>query len=675
MVDNGRAAAQRRAARPTDVPNTDSGHPLGVDSTGSRTASLPLPVRRSHVGPLLPPVAPGATGPSALGGPLRARASARRGPRAPAPAPRSSPAWSPTPRRAPHSRTRKSSSSRRRARSRAARARANGLHDHRRCPPAADACACGSSATARRTVRSPRATARRRRSNFALLQRTAQLDQVVVTGTGGARSAARSATSSRRINADERARRSRRRERRAADRRAHGRAHRAAGTGQVGTGAQLRVRAVEQPVAQQRPDHLHRRRAHGRRAPRAARRSAAAPARAGSTTSTPRTSRASRSSRVPRRRRSTAPRRRTASSRSSRSAASSGKAQWNFTTRQGTNWLANPEGRAGMLYGRRTHAGEIVSFNLYQHEIERQGADLPQRPQPGLPRATCSGGTDASRYYLSASYDNDVGVVAWNWDKKFTGRANIDACVGQKLRLQGKRRLHPRPHPSRAGRRSTPTRSASSCGARRSRLGRAQRGFDNTPPEEWYDGREPRGQRPHDDQLHGDYKPWSWFTNRLVDGARRRLREQLARSIPRQPLGSLDPLGNNGLGRRTSSARTATSSRSTTPATSKYDGARRAASSRRRSGCQHYRSELSQITATATTSRRRPITTISSGATTTRHTRTFTANATRRHVRASRRSRGTTACSSPPRCAATTTARSARTSRRRTTRRSARRGW
>ena len=50
---------------------------------------------------------------------------------------------------------------------------------------------------------------------------------------------------------------------------------------------------------------------------------------------------------------------------------------------------------------------------------------------------SASGGTDASRYFMSSAYDDDVGIVPWNWDKKFTGRANVDVLAGNKLRLQG----------------------------------------------------------------------------------------------------------------------------------------------------------------------------------------------------------------------------------------------
>src|SRR5262249_14105879 len=112
-----------------------------------------------------------------------------------------------------------------------------------------------------------------------------------------------------------------------------------------------------------------------------------------------------------------------------------GKASFDFTTRQGTNWMANPEGRAGLLYGKDA-AGNLISFNLYQHELEMgHGPIFTNGRNEGYQMST-SGGSEANRYYLSGSYADDVGIVWWNWDKKFTGRANIDVQANDKLRLQ-----------------------------------------------------------------------------------------------------------------------------------------------------------------------------------------------------------------------------------------------
>jgi TonB-dependent SusC/RagA subfamily outer membrane receptor len=96
----------------------------------------------------------------------------------------------------------------------------------------------------------------------------------------------------------------------------------------------------------------------------------------------------------------------------------SGKAQFAFTTRQGSNWLANPEGRAGMLYAPGATAGAPpIGFNLYKHEIEIGKGPIFSTGRNQGYQGNVTGGTDANRYYLSGTYDDDVGVVSWNWDQ------------------------------------------------------------------------------------------------------------------------------------------------------------------------------------------------------------------------------------------------------------------
>src|SRR4029077_18161885 len=48
---------------------------------------------------------------------------------------------------------------------------------------------------------------------------------------------------------------------------------------------------------------------------------------------------------------------------------------WDFTTRQGTNWLANPEGRAGLLWSKDAN-GQLVSLNLYRYAIDSGGGPI-----------------------------------------------------------------------------------------------------------------------------------------------------------------------------------------------------------------------------------------------------------------------------------------------------------
>lgn len=289
-----------------------------------------------------------------------------------------------------------------------------------------------------------------------------------------------------------------------------------------------------------------------------------------------------------------------------------GATHFDFTMRQGTNWLANPEGRAGELYGRVAATGEIIHFNLYQHEAEVGNGPIFTNGRNQGYNASLNGGTDNIGYYMAASYDHDVGVVPWNWDKKFSARANIDVGVGTRLRLQG------------------------SLGHIRDRIRLAQpaievdpfsnvvwgtpltmdtgkRGFGFSPPEEWSTIESHADNDRTTVSFTAMYEPRDWFTHRLVTGLDVSAENNWL-LFPRQPLGNLDFLGNNGLGNK--NVQRATRSFLTLDYSSalKYgwsDALRFTTSV----GLQHYRSELSTITATATTFPAGPITTVSGGAT------------------------------------------------------------
>src|SRR5512132_4043680 len=114
----------------------------------------------------------------------------------------------------------------------------------------------------------------------------------------------------------------------------------------------------------------------------------------------------------------------------------SGVGRWELSTRQGTNWLANPEGRAGELYAKDA-TGKVVSFNLYKREIDQGNGPIFTNGRNQGYALNLTGGVDATRYYLSSSFDHDIGIVPWNWEKKFGGRANVDVEPNKKLHLQG----------------------------------------------------------------------------------------------------------------------------------------------------------------------------------------------------------------------------------------------
>jgi TonB-linked SusC/RagA family outer membrane protein len=302
----------------------------------------------------------------------------------------------------------------------------------------------------------------------------------------------------------------------------------------------------------------------------------------------------------------------------------SGKARWDFTTRQGTNWLMNPEGRAGMLYGRNSATGQIDSVNLYRHEAELNGPIFHNGRNEGY-NLGVSGGTDAGRYYLSGSYDNDVGIVAWNWDRKFTGRANVDALVGGgKVRLQGNAAyIRDRVRLAQVGGIDVDPFSQLVWGTPLT-LNTGRRGFANTPPEEWSTVHSRADNDRTTMSLTAQHNPWSWLTQRLVTGLDVNA-ESNSLLYPRQTGEFATFLGSAGLGTKNVFRVHNTILTLDYSANGKY--AWRDLELTSTLGLQHYRNEQSVISASANTFPATPITTVSGGTTTTGG-ETFEANAT-----------------------------------------------
>jgi TonB-linked SusC/RagA family outer membrane protein len=300
-----------------------------------------------------------------------------------------------------------------------------------------------------------------------------------------------------------------------------------------------------------------------------------------------------------------------------------GRPAWNFTTRQGTDWMQNPEGRTGFTYSKNATGG-LDSVNIYQHEEQfGNGPIFHNGPMQGY-SLNLGGGTDAAKYYTSADYENDVGVVPWNTAQKLGGRANLDLLIGNTLRLATDvGYIRNRTRLAQGGIDIDPF--SALVWATPATLSKVQRGFYTSGPDEW-----PTVQNWADADrttatLTTTYTPWSWFTNRVVTGIDG-TSENNWLLYPRQPLGNLDPLGANGLGSKTvqrvlhnfitldyaGSAKT-------------HRGADWELTSS--VGLQYYHQDISTIGATATSFPAIPITTITGGSTRS-STEDYSANAT-----------------------------------------------
>ena len=287
-----------------------------------------------------------------------------------------------------------------------------------------------------------------------------------------------------------------------------------------------------------------------------------------------------------------------------------GKPRFEFTTRQGSNWLANPEGRAGLLFGKVAATGEIISFNLYQHEIESGHAPIFTDGRNQGYSLGLSGGNETSRYFLTSDYNDDVGVVSYNWDKKFSARANVDVLATNKLQLQGSI-AHIRDRTRLAQEAIDVDPFSNLVWGTPLTMTTNKRGFSTAPPEEW------ESVQSHADNdrttlgLTGNFAPKEWFTNRLVVGLDVSAENNWL-LYPKATPGTLLATAANAAGLK-NVARVSRQFFTLDYGTSlKYDlnPSLRFTTS---AGLQAYRSELSAITATALTFPASPITAVSGG--------------------------------------------------------------
>jgi TonB-linked SusC/RagA family outer membrane protein len=295
---------------------------------------------------------------------------------------------------------------------------------------------------------------------------------------------------------------------------------------------------------------------------------------------------------------------------------------WDFTTRQGRNWLANPEGRAGLLWSKDA-SGQLQSFNLYRYAIDHgDGAIFHDGDNQGY-SANLHGGNDITRYYLSTSYDDDGGVVAWNWDKKFGARANIDIEANKKLRLEGSLGyIRDRIRLAQNG--SINPDPFSNLVWGRASLIPTTGGFGFAPDSLWDDVEDHADNDRMTTSLTAKFEPFTWFTHRLAVGLDVNSENNWT-LYPRETAANAGFYGSNGLGSKSVTR----SSRNFL--TLDYSGnlkySLRSYDFTTSMGLQAYRSEVSNITASGTTFPASPITTVS-GATTLSASEGYTANAT-----------------------------------------------
>ncbi len=287
-----------------------------------------------------------------------------------------------------------------------------------------------------------------------------------------------------------------------------------------------------------------------------------------------------------------------------------GSPQFDLSVRAGTDWLWSPEERAGLRWHQRSDTGELEGVNIYRNErINHTGGIFGYGQTQGY-NLNVRGGTDQVRYFASTSWDDQTGIVDWNWNKAFGSRLNLDLLLTDNLTVQlGTGYNQRQTRLAQPGINPDPFSNLIWSNPRT--LNAAQRGWMVAPPEEW-----PKVQSRADNDrittsLGLDYAA-GWSTHRLTVGFD--LNEEKNWTLyPRQAEGANHFFGQQGLGQKDelrATRRFLTVDYSGSAAYQASDDLGLTSSV----GFQYYKTETSQIGAGGSEFPAPPITTISGGA-------------------------------------------------------------
>lgn len=103
--------------------------------------------------------------------------------------------------------------------------------------------------------------------------------------------------------------------------------------------------------------------------------------------------------------------------------------------RTGTNFMRDPAGRFRYTYGINPNTAQVDSFNIFRFYKEQTGKDIFTNGAINSANASVGGGTDVARYFLSADYGSNHGIVDYNWENTAGTRLNLSLLPNQRWKL------------------------------------------------------------------------------------------------------------------------------------------------------------------------------------------------------------------------------------------------
>ena len=112
-----------------------------------------------------------------------------------------------------------------------------------------------------------------------------------------------------------------------------------------------------------------------------------------------------------------------------------GAARYTFTAQTGNQWFQNAEGRMRTNYWLNPVDGSVWSLNMVRSERER-GTPLFRTGQTNNFSASASGGAGIYRHYVSAEFSEAEGIVVSNSRNQKNVRANLSIVPSSKLSIE-----------------------------------------------------------------------------------------------------------------------------------------------------------------------------------------------------------------------------------------------
>ncbi len=289
-----------------------------------------------------------------------------------------------------------------------------------------------------------------------------------------------------------------------------------------------------------------------------------------------------------------------------------GKPVMTITGHVGSNWMSDASGRTQNTYALVPVVDTIATENIWKSWMARGNGPIFG---DGLDQAVdlnLTGGQDALRYFLSTGYEDNVGVVPWNYQRKGNIRANLDMPIGTDFRLQ-----------LQAGFVLTDTRLAQ--GSINSdpfsniiwgsplTLNGPQQGFYAAPPNIEKQIMSRADDNRTTTSVTATWFPIKWLTNRLTAGVDYSP-EYNWTLIPLQPQGATGVLGSTGTGSKTIDNADRTFITIDDALSAKYTWKDYGFSTS--AGFQYYKSVFDDVNATGMNFPAAPITTVSGGSVT-----------------------------------------------------------